>query len=93
MKASRYASAYYKQRAAQIAHMERVRALLPPLWEHGRDQKCDEHCLCPIHHTPLIYWPAGDDHACQDVDCRYGRGMRGADPAHPGLEIPVRGAR
>ena len=28
-----------------------------------------------IHDTPLIYWPHGDDHACQDITCRYGHGM------------------
>lgn len=31
--------------------------------------------MCPVHGTPLIYWPHGDDHACQDVECRYGRGV------------------
>ncbi len=34
-------------------------------------------------HTPLIYWPAGDDHACQGVKCRYRHGMRNAGPARP----------
>ena len=36
---------------------------------------CDDGCVCPVHGTPLIYWPHGDDHACQDVTCRYGHGM------------------
>ena len=36
---------------------------------------CDDGCVCPIHGTPLIYWPHGDDHACQDITCRYGHGM------------------
>lgn len=57
-----------------------IRAFLPQPWDHGRDLPCDEHCVCPVHGTPLIYWPAGDDHACQDVDCRYGHGMKSADP-------------
>jgi len=35
---------------------------------------CGIACICPVHGTPLIYWPAGDDHACQDVDCEYGHG-------------------
>lgn len=60
--------------------------LLPAPWDHGRGLPCDGRCVCPIHRTPLIYWPAGDDHACQDVDCRYGRGMRDAP-----LERPVGG--
>jgi hypothetical protein len=40
-----------------------------------RQHRCDEECVCPIHGTPLFYWPHGDDHACQDIDCRYGHGM------------------
>jgi hypothetical protein len=39
---------------------------------------CDRRCSCPIHGTQLVYWPAGDDHACQDIDCKYGHG--GCDP-------------
>ncbi len=35
---------------------------------------CTERCVCPEDGKPLIYWPAGDEHACQDVDCRYGHG-------------------
>ena len=35
---------------------------------------CDDHCTCPVHGTPLIYWPAGDDHACQDITCEFGHG-------------------
>ena len=38
--------------------------------------RCDEWCTCPIHRTPLIYWPAGNDHACQDPECEYAQGMR-----------------
>ncbi len=36
---------------------------------------CDERCTCPRHGTPLIYWPAGDDHACQDPECEYAHGV------------------
>ena len=44
---------------------------------------CDDACICPVHRTPLIYWPAGDDHACQDITCRYGHGgaLDGPDTA------------
>ena len=41
--------------------------------------RCDRLCVCPLHQTPLIYWPAGNDHACQDVDCQYGHG--GCNPS------------
>ena len=57
--------------------------LLPAPWEHGRDVPCDERCVCPVHGTPLFFWPAGEDHACQDVDCRYGHGMKKAEPERP----------
>ena len=40
----------------------------------GARHVCDDACICPVHRTPLIYWPAGDDHACQDITCRYGHG-------------------
>jgi hypothetical protein len=59
------------------------RSHLPDPWEHGRDQQCDEQCVCPVHGTPLIYWPAGNDHACQNADCRYGHGMKDAAPVRP----------
>ena len=36
---------------------------------------CDDRCVCPVHGTPLIYWPAGDDHACREQDCIYAHGM------------------
>lgn len=37
---------------------------------HGR--YCEEEsCLCPVHDTPLWYWPKGDLHACQDPTCEY----------------------
>lgn len=37
--------------------------------------KCDERCVCPEDGLPLFYAPAIDDHACQDVECRYGHGL------------------
>lgn len=36
---------------------------------------CTEKCQCPIHHTPLIYAPGTDDHACQDASCPLGHGL------------------
>lgn len=43
----------------------------------GLPHRCSaEFCVCPRHGTPLIYWPAGDDHACQDASCPYGAGIR-----------------
>lgn len=35
---------------------------------------CNDGCMCPVHRTPLIYSPASDDHACQDIACEYGHG-------------------
>lgn len=55
-------------------------------WEHGPDTPCGDECVCPVHGTPLIYWPARDDHACQDANCRYGHGMKGAGPVRPDEE-------
>jgi hypothetical protein len=49
---------------------ERKRRALP-----GKPHRCDERCTCPVHGTPLIYWPTGDDHACQDGGCAYAHGM------------------
>lgn len=46
--------------------------------------RCDGSCRCPVHSTPLIYWPAGDDHACQDVDCEYGSGFKPVQAPPPG---------
>lgn len=37
---------------------------------------CDETCVCPFHQTPLIYAPSIDDHACQDIECTFGHGMK-----------------
>jgi hypothetical protein len=56
-----------------------IRAAL--YWPH---HTCDERCVCPRHGTPMIYWPRGGDHACQDADCMYGRGVRVAI----GAELP-----
>jgi len=50
--------------------------------------RCDESCVCPAHDTPLIYWPAGDDHACQDPDCGYAQGMRHL-PGRYDFEVPA----
>jgi hypothetical protein len=36
--------------------------------------RCDDRCTCPVHGTPLLYWPAGDDHACQDSTCEFAHG-------------------
>lgn len=35
----------------------------------------DPSCICEVHGTPMRYWPAGDDHACQDPDCNYTNGV------------------
>jgi hypothetical protein len=40
--------------------------------------RCDERCACPVHGTPLIWWPAGKEHACQDRDCEYAHGLERA---------------
>lgn len=66
--------------------LQRLADLLPRPWEHGRDQPCDERCTCPVHGSPLLYWPARNDHACQDVNCQYGDGMRGTVPVRPSDE-------
>lgn len=36
--------------------------------------ECDEHCICPVHRTPMEYVPRTDDHACGDLACEYGYG-------------------
>jgi hypothetical protein len=36
---------------------------------------CGIQCICPFHGTLMIYSPAWDDHACQDITCEYGHGM------------------
>lgn len=40
------------------------------------DHRCTGACVCPIHQTPMRYWPAGDDHACQVPDCPNSQGFR-----------------
>ncbi|UKZ02844.1 hypothetical protein BOQ63_001540 (plasmid) [Streptomyces viridifaciens] len=40
----------------------------------NKPHRCDESCVCPDHGTPLIYSRYTADHACRDVDCRYGHG-------------------
>jgi hypothetical protein len=57
-----------------------------------KPHRCDERCTCPVHGTDLIYWPAGDDHACQDVTCVHGHGMRAAieDAPPPSPITPCR---
>ena len=52
-----------------------VERAVPGSSESKRSHVCDDGCVCPVHDTPLIYWPHGDDHACQDITCRYGHGM------------------
>jgi hypothetical protein len=37
---------------------------------------CDETCVCPFHQTSLIYAPSTEDHACQDIECLFGYGMK-----------------
>lgn len=49
---------------------------------------CDDGCACPIHDTPLIYWPHGDEHACQDVTCEHGHGMVPFGPFPPIRPVP-----
>lgn len=51
--------------------------------------KCDETCVCPIHRTPLWFAPKTGEHACQDINCVHGHGLRTellaprAYPPHP----------
>jgi hypothetical protein len=37
--------------------------------------QCDEQCVCPVHRTQMLYAPATDDHACQDIECKYAHGF------------------
>lgn len=39
-----------------------------------RAHRCDERCTCPVDGKPMLYWPAGGEHACQDPECRYAHG-------------------
>lgn len=51
-------------------HLPRTSTRLPRL-----PHVCDEDCICPIHETQLFYAPTSDEHACQDVSCRYAHGL------------------
>lgn len=37
--------------------------------------QCDDRCICPIHHTPMLYSRAQNEHACQDPNCQYAHGL------------------
>jgi hypothetical protein len=50
--------------------------------------RCDDSCVCPIHGTPLYYWPAGDDHACQDPQCQHAHGVKDPVPL-PDVEVEI----
>lgn len=41
----------------------------------SKPHKCDEGCVCPECGKPLIYAPSTNEHACPDVDCKYGHGL------------------
>lgn len=43
-----------------------------------RPHRCDTGCVCPVHHTQLLYARTEDDHACQDRDCVYAHGVKAA---------------
>lgn len=40
--------------------------------------KCGEACHCPVHQTMMYYWPKGNSHACQTLECEYARGYEDA---------------
>ncbi|WP_093849912.1 hypothetical protein [Streptomyces pini] len=40
-----------------------------------------------MHKTPLIYWPAGNDHACQDADCEHAHGFKAVEL--PPVEVEI----
>lgn len=63
--------------------LDLIRSEFPAVPGHGRNVPCDDRCVCPLHRTPLIYWPAGEDHACSDVNCEYGHGMKNAPEERP----------
>ena len=62
--------------ARQAAARERIRERNRRIFK-GR-HFCDDACVCPVHSRPLLYWPSGDEHACQDPDCRYAHGLETA---------------
>ena len=39
--------------------------------KYETEHRCGPRCTCPVHNTPLIWWPAGRLHACQDIECIY----------------------
>lgn len=45
--------------------------------------RCDEGCLCPVHHQPMTYAPVPGQHACNVEGCKY----------FHGFYIPFRGTR
>lgn len=49
--------------------------------------RCTDRCRCPIHETPLVYWPAGDDHACQNADCEFAQGFKPVEPKPAGQAV------
>lgn len=40
-----------------------------------RTHRCDESCVCPVHGNQMYWWPKGQEHACQNITCRYARGF------------------
>lgn len=58
-----------------------------------RPHRCTNQCRCPIHQTALLYWPAGDDHACQDADCKYTHGFKAVELPPAEVEITVDATR
>lgn len=47
-----------------------------PVWRHDGTA---EPMHCPVHpDLEMFYWPAGDDHACQDPECVYAHGLGAA---------------
>jgi hypothetical protein len=59
-----------------------------------REHRCGSACICPIHRTPLLYWPASrDQHACQNADCVHAHGIikeDRMDNRYDGFEVPPR---
>lgn len=56
------------------------------------DHRCTERCICPDHHT-LMLWSKGEKmHACVDPECRYADGLEDKLYRHryePWLDTPV----
>lgn len=54
--------------------------------------RCDEHCVCPDHDTPM-WWSASQNlHACQDPTCRFAHGWENHTDYEPwpGYLLPAR---